>query len=61
MDFGSEVKNLGKNWQAETGTVVATDLGKFPRSELLLKIMKFIGCELLDATKIPILELNYFE
>ena len=37
MDFGSEVKNLGRNWEAETGIVTTTDLGKFPRSELVAK------------------------
>jgi len=30
MNFGSEVKNLGKNWDGETGTVATIDLGKFP-------------------------------
>jgi len=37
MDFGSEVKNLGKNWEAETGTVATMELGKFPRSKLVAK------------------------
>ena len=61
MNFRSEVKNLGRNWEAETGTVATTDLGKFLRSEFVAKIMKFIGCELLDVTKIHILELDHFE
>jgi len=30
--FGIEVKNLGRNWEAETGTVATLDLEKFPRS-----------------------------
>ena len=37
MNFGNEVKNLGKNSEAETGIVATTDLGKFPRSELAAK------------------------
>ena len=37
MKFGNEVKNLGKNQEAETGTVATTDLGNFPRSELVAK------------------------
>jgi len=37
MNFGIKVKNLGRNWEAETGTVATTDLEKFPRSQLVAK------------------------
>ena len=37
MNFGIEVKNLGRNWEAETGSVATIDLEKFPRSNLVAK------------------------
>jgi len=37
MNFGIEVKNLGWNWEAETGSVATMDLEKFPRSNLVAK------------------------
>ena len=37
MDFGSEVKNLGRNCEAETRTITTTYLGKFPKLELVAK------------------------
>ena len=37
MNFGSEAKNLVRFWEAEIGTAATTDLGKFPRAELVAK------------------------
>ena len=61
MNFGSEVKNLDKNWEAKIGTVATTVWKNFLGHNSLLKIMKFIGSELLDVTKIPVLESAHCE
>ena len=61
MNFGSEVKNLGRNWEAESGTIATTNWKNSLGHNWLLKIMKFIGGELLDVTKILVLELDRFE
>ena len=61
MNFGSEVKNLGRNWEAETGTIATTVWKNSLGHNWLLKIMKFIRGKLLDVTKIPVLESDHFK
>ena len=61
MNFGIKVKNLDRNWEAETGTVATTDLEKFPRSQLVAKNYEIYWYELLVVMKISVMESNHFE
>ena len=61
MDFAIEVKSLDRNWEVETGTVATTVWKNSLGHNGLLKILEFIGGELLDVKKILVLESDHFE
>ena len=61
MNFGIEVKNLGRSGRLKLG-LLQPWIWKHSLYQIwLLKIMKFIGGELLDVRKIPVLELDRSE